>query len=350
MADTETPTPSAPVALFKKRGAKKTSNIRKRPSPPPANTSDDSGSEYSSADEAGHKIKRRRKNGVSVTAATTHRADLDSLQASKFAADRSSTIQISNDATKQSNWFEEGSSDRLSTAQLLGRRRNEPADTASSADAPPDGTYKGQSSYTNFITTNPDSLSRKNIGPIKAPTNLRTITLVDFAPDVCKDYKQTGFCGFGDSCKFLHAREDYKQGWELDRDWEIGTKGKKVAGRTVASVKRTGNAEEDQEAEDDALLEAIPFACFICREPYKYPVVTKCGHYFCEKCALERYRKTPACAACGSGTGGVFNGAKNLKKLLERKRERARIRREKAIAAGEEVSEAEEGEEEGGVV
>ena len=70
--------------------------------------------------------------------------------------------------------------------------------------------------------------------------------------------------------------------------------------------------------------------------------MTRCGHYFCEPCALQRYRRDPSCAACGAGTGGVFNSAKRLKKLLEKKRERAARRREAAIAAGEEVSDDEE--------
>lgn len=91
------------------------------------------------------------------------------------------------------------------------------------------------------------------------------------------------------------------------------------------------------------MLENIPFVCLICRGPYKAPVVTKCGHYFCEACALKRYRKDPGCAACGSGTNGVFNAAKRLQKLLDKKRERAARKRQEAIEAGEEVSE-EEGE------
>ena len=169
-------------------------------------------------------------------------------------------------------------------------------------------------------------------GPQKSSTNVRTITTTDFAPDVCKDYKQTGFCGFGDSCKFLHAREDYKQGWQLDRDWEINTKGKQQAGKTFSSAdrKRNGNAAAGTEEEDeDKMLESIPFACIICKSSYKNPIVTKCGHYFCESCALKRYRKDPSCAACGAGTGGVFNVAKKLNKLLERKREREEEKKEK---------------------
>lgn len=99
---------------------------------------------------------------------------------------------------------------------------------------------------------------------------------------------------------------------------------------------------DDDEEEEDAMLENIPFACIICREPYKSPVVTRCGHYFCEPCALKRYRKDPTCAACGSGTSGVFNSASRLKKLLDRKRARAAKKRQDAIDAGEEVSDEEE--------
>ena len=141
-------------------------------------------------------------------------------------------------------------------------------------------------------------------------------------------------------------REDFKQGWELDRDWDIGTKGKKISGRTVASANRSTRNEADDE-DDDALLESIPFACIICKKPYTNPVVTRCAHYFCEACALQRYRKSPSCAACGAGTGGVFNVAKKLKRLLERKRERAKKRRDQALERGEEVSEEESAEVEG---
>ncbi|KAL8936237.1 MAG: hypothetical protein Q9211_004283, partial [Gyalolechia sp. 1 TL-2023] len=149
---------------------------------------------------------------------------------------------------------------------------------------------------------------------------------------------------------FLHAREDYKQGWELDKEWEKvgpGARTKQKPGRKTASQRQGGDEAGEEEEDEDALLEGIPFACIICKEGYKDPIVTKCGHYFCEKCALQSYRRSPACAACGSGTGGVFNGAKGLRKLLERKRERARVRREKALENGEEVG-SEEDEEAGG--
>ncbi|MCJ1479623.1 RNA-splicing factor [Lambiella insularis] len=332
VADAPRPEEESAQPLFKKRASKK-SNMRKRvATPPPASDSSD----YSSSnDEEGHRIKRRRKIlGVTVSSEAPSKGSREHIEAPRFAADRSAHIESTNDATKQSNWFDEAGSGGMTGEDLLGKTRPRPE-----AENSGDGTYKGSSSYQSFIKKNPNAPS-KQVGPVKAPTNIRTITVTDFAPDVCKDYKQTGFCGFGDSCKFLHAREDYKQGWQLDKDWETVTKGKRIGGKTMSSRNKTG--EEDGSDDDDAVLEGIPFACIICKRPYTNPVITKCGHYFCEACALQRYRKTPSCAACGAGTGGVFNGAKNLRKLLDKKREREKKKKEKAVENGEEISEGDE--------
>ena len=54
-------------------------------------------------------------------------------------------------------------------------------------------------------------------GPLRANVNVRSTVRFDYQPDVCKDYKETGYCGYGDACKFVHDRSDYKSGWELER-------------------------------------------------------------------------------------------------------------------------------------
>ncbi|CAF1032610.1 unnamed protein product [Didymodactylos carnosus] len=54
---------------------------------------------------------------------------------------------------------------------------------------------------------------------VRAPAHLRASVRWDYEPDICKDYKETGYCGFGDSCKFLHDSSDYKHGWQLQREW-----------------------------------------------------------------------------------------------------------------------------------
>ncbi|KKY22899.1 putative pre-mrna-splicing factor cwc24 [Diplodia seriata] len=270
----------------------------------------DSGSDR----EDGRSVKRRKTGAVVNASSATQKSKYEVEGATKYAADTSATIADSNDATKQSNWTDE--------------------------DPGTDGTYKGQKNYSNFIQKNPDG---PKVGPVKPTnTNVRMVTLIDYAPDVCKDYKQTGFCGFGDSCKFLHAREDYAAGWKLDREWEINTKGKKTAGTVVASANRDSKTDDGEDEEEAKMLEKIPFACIICKKPYTQPVITNCGHYFCEKCALQRFRKNPSCAACGAGTGGRFNEAKNLKKLLEKKRDRDNRKKEKLREEGQEVSDNED--------
>lgn len=316
--------------VFKKRG--KTSNIKKRPATPP---SDSSGSEYSSEDESGHRVKRRRKGGITTSSLLQRGAKptSDLSKSTSFAGDRSATITKLDDATKESHWI------HLDNA--IDPNSKQPTKPPGSSLDQPSGSYKGSANYDNFIQKNPE---KKAVGPVRAPTNIRTITVTDFAPDVCKDYKQTGFCGFGDSCKFLHAREDYKQGWQLDKEWEKVTKGKPPPGTIISSANKTNLLDEDEDAAEEAKLENIPFACIICKEPYKHPIVTKCGHYFCEACALKRHKTKggKACAACGSDTGGTFAVAKNLRKLLDKKRERIRKRKEAAREAGEEVSSDEE--------
>ena len=293
--------PKPAVPLFKKRTGK--SSIRKRAAtPPPAS---DSSSYSSSEDESGARVKRRKKNTGAVTASSTNNTTSNTdFSATKYEAERNTTIKSSNDATKASNWYDENASDALSTKNLLGSTR---ADFGTGGEAG-DGTYRGLANATKFIQKNPDAPNRA-VGPVKAPTNIRTVTTIDFAADTCKDYKQTGFCGFGDSCKYVHAREDYKQGWQLDKEWENVTKGKKVAGTKLASADRKA---VDEEEVDDSMLENIPFACIICREKYKDPIMTRCGHYFCEACALKRYRKDPSCEACGSGTGGSVQCGEGL--------------------------------------
>ncbi|KAI3397307.1 hypothetical protein diail_10964 [Diaporthe ilicicola] len=331
---------AAPVAVFKKRGTKGKANFRKRPATPPPANSDSDDSDYSSAeDDQGRKVKRRKKNTGTVTVSSKDNpaADRD-VSASVFSADRSVPISDSNDATKQSNWYDEDTKDALSAKNLLGSTR------AMLGSQAPDGAYKGLANQTSFIQKNPNA-PKKTVGPIKAPTNIRTITVMDYAPDVCKDYKQTGFCGFGDNCKFLHSREDYKQSWALDKEWEDVTKGKKnLGGTVVASADRKNRTAEDDDEAEEALLENIPFVCLICRGPYKSPIITRCGHYFCEPCALNRYRRDPSCAQCSSGTNGAFNSGKRLQKLLDRKRERVAKRRQEAIERGEDVSSEDEGE------
>ncbi|XP_044522392.1 E3 ubiquitin-protein ligase RNF113A-like [Gracilinanus agilis] len=140
-------------------------------------------------------------------------------------------------------------------------------------------------------------------GPIRAPEHLRATVRWDYQPDICKDYKETGFCGFGDSCKFLHDRSDYKHGWQIERELDEG---------------RYGGVDEayDVSTGPDS---SLPNKCFICRQSFRSPVVTQCKHYFCEACALSHFRTSPRCYVCERQTHGVFNPARGLLDQLRRR-------------------------------
>ncbi|TKA63843.1 hypothetical protein B0A55_12259 [Friedmanniomyces simplex] len=309
MADTGPPT-------FKKR-TNKPSNIRKRPATPPPDDSASDSSTYTD-DEAsgGARLKRRKKEGVKVTG-SPRREPQNLSKTPAYAADRTSLLTANDDATKTSNWYTEAAH-AAEAARATARHARE------TQEQDHNGAYKGAGGYSNFIQKDREPGGGKQAGPVKAPTNVRTITVTDFAPDVCKDYKQTGFCGYGDGCKFLHAREDYKQGWQLDKEWEkVGGKNKK--GGTAKGGGGGGAGDDDAGLDDEEkMLEKIPFKCILCKGDYKRPVVTRCGHYFCESCAMARYMRgrKVQCANCGADTGGTFNVARKLNELLGRKRKR----------------------------
>lgn len=149
--------------------------------------------------------------------------------------------------------------------------------------------YKGIHGYTDYKAgfrreqTVSSEKAGGSHGPLRASAHIRTSARFDYQPDICKDYKETGYCGFGDACKFMHDRGDYKSGWQMEREWEDAEKTRK-RNLALGGDEMDDDVGGDQSDEEDNLL---PFACFICRQPFVDPVVTKCKHYFCEHCALK---------------------------------------------------------------
>jgi RING finger protein 113A len=169
-----------------------------------------------------------------------------------------------------------------------------------------DGIFRGDKVRNKFLA-----------GPIRAAAHVRVTARFDYQPDVCKDYKETGFCGYGDTCIYLHDRGDTVSGWQLERQWEEQQKLKKAKQEQEMNNFATGKFSV---SEDGALNvdDGIPFACHICREQFKEPVATNCLHYFCEPCIMNHVRTvSDACPVCGKDTGSVFNFPS---KLISKKR------------------------------
>ncbi|ONI03881.1 hypothetical protein PRUPE_6G288300 [Prunus persica] len=180
-----------------------------------------------------------------------------------------------------------------------------------------DKLYKGIHGYTDYkagfrreLTVASEKAGGSH-GPLRASAHIRATTRFDYQPDICKDYKETGYCGYGDSCKFMHDRGDYKSGWQMEREWD---EAEKIRKRNLA----LGEDDVDQTDEDDEDDEdgSLPFACFICRQPFVDPVVTKCNHYFCEHCALKHHSKNKKCFVCEKPTLGIFNTAHEIRKRM----------------------------------
>lgn len=196
--------------------------------------------------------------------------------------------------------------------------------------------YRGMGAYKSYITKDMAQVGANKFtgtqGPVRAPTFLRSICRFDYQPDICKDYKETGYCGYGDSCKFLHDRGDYKSGWQMEKEWDVQQLKKKkkledaiatfgddseVLDAGVSGKTKTNNDDEvDYSIPDDDSAD-LPFACFICRGDFADPVVTVCGHYFCGSCAIEHHKHDSKCNVCQKQTFGVFNKATKLIKKLK---------------------------------
>ncbi|KAJ3107162.1 hypothetical protein HDU96_007976 [Phlyctochytrium bullatum] len=198
-----------------------------------------------------------------------------------------------------------------------------------------EGLYQGLNGYKEYVNkkvekTTQSNASKLRAGPLKGLTNVRISCRFDYQQGICKDYKETGYCGFGDSCVFMHDRGDYKTGWQLDQEWDEMMKQK--AKERLNPSKDDEDAEEEIDEDDD-----IPFTCPICTSDFKHPVITKCQHYFCENCAIANHAKSSKCFVCATPTGGSFNAARDLlKKIADKKKsleERAKAVKERNVEA-----------------
>lgn len=175
--------------------------------------------------------------------------------------------------------------------------------------------YKGKDSYKDYKPLEENRYVNKlhRPGPKPPPSHIKMTTFFDYKPDLCKDYKETGYCGYGDTCKFVHDRTDYLSGWEIDRQWEKDQKNKNCF--------KEGDVDEGDETflikEDDKNEDEI---CPICKGDFVSPVLTICKHKFCDKCALEHYNKSVKCFVCRVDTRGIFNSFNfNSKRANRRK-------------------------------
>ncbi|KAA0151291.1 hypothetical protein FNF29_04766 [Cafeteria roenbergensis] len=103
--------------------------------------------------------------------------------------------------------------------------------------------YRGTDGYTDFRKrgsakdAKSAAMAAGTIGPLRAATTVRSTFVTDFQKGLCKDYFETGYCGFGDTCIYMHDRSSRRAGWQVDRDWEAS---QKLADRSTDDGYNTG--------------------------------------------------------------------------------------------------------------
>ena len=82
--------------------------------------------------------------------------------------------------------------------------------------------YRGENNYANHKLTTDDLENaeevykkRHSTGPSRGNNNVKNTCRFDFDKSLCKDWHDSGYCVFGNSCLYLHDRSNYKTGWEL---------------------------------------------------------------------------------------------------------------------------------------
>lgn len=254
----------------------KNKNIRKRTVDENEEGDEDNKTESSFA----HNAKRPSKadNKLFFSTGTSKKPESESAEESRnafFHYESSKVIQVQNDSKATATL--ETETDFSRDARAIRERALKQAEEAlkgknkASGD---DKLYKGINNYTDHRAgfRREQTLAAEKAGgahgPLRASAHIKVSTRFDYQPDICKDYKETGSCGYGDSCKFMHDRGDYKSGWQLEREYD---EMEKVRKRNLAMGVQDSEDDEDDKEEDD---DALPFACVICRQPFVDAVMT----------------------------------------------------------------------------
>lgn len=124
------------------------------------------------------------------------------------------SVDVSNKREEKVSFQPDSMVDELHQ-QLKHREQLFSASSNQAVDSDGDKIYKG------LISTK--SKKEELVKPVSAHIKQNFIT--DYQRDVCKDFLKHGYCGFGDTCKFIHVRDEYtKINKPVSKPWESAAK------------------------------------------------------------------------------------------------------------------------------
>eukprot|EP00971_Amphidinium_carterae_P242444 4814040-Amphidinium_carterae.1 len=176
-----------------------------------------------------------------------------------------------------------------------------------------EGVYRGLGGYKQYLDPSEGAIAAAKytglLGPLRNTlSNVRTTIRVEYwnassgtDGGICKDYKETGYCGFGDTCKYLHDRSDYKSGFQLDAEWEAKQKAAEEKKRRkwekrLQKVEEGGDASDSSVERDDD--DELPMECPKCSTAWEscssVPIKTVCGQ-LPDESSVRHSCDVPAC-------------------------------------------------------
>lgn len=176
--------PPSPRVPFFKKGKSRPSTSRKR-SPSPIHPTP------ASKSEVFHPSKKNRANLLSAgTKRTTSQRDDDDDNDNDLDNDKDGPdVKWTASGSHLNTALEIIAGDEVD-AILAKRARKDLADAADDEnERPDDGQYRGQQAYKSHLKKSKDLPKAMRVGPQRNTSTIRTVTIVDYQPDVCKDYK-----------------------------------------------------------------------------------------------------------------------------------------------------------------
>lgn len=180
------------VPFFKKKGKGRPTTTRKR-SASPESSKQQAGFGTASSSNKSEVVLPTRKGTTNLLSAGTKRTssqrdDVDDLDAPEKDGPDVKWTAAGSHANAALEILAGDEAEEL----LAKRRRKEKLDAGEEdEEIPDDGQYRGQSAYRAHIKKSTEVPKAMRVGPQRSTSTIKTVTIVDYQPDVCKDYKGT---------------------------------------------------------------------------------------------------------------------------------------------------------------
>lgn len=182
------------VPFFKKGKSRPANNRRRSPSPPssasPARAALAASSASGSSSQKSEVILPSRKQAANLLSAGTKRT---AAQREALDADEQNGPDVKWTAAGSHQHAAQEILDGDEAEEIMERRARKARIDAGEDDEDEgrvnDGMYHGQAGYKAHLVKSKDVPKAMRVGPQRNTSTIRTVTIVDYQPDVCKDYK-----------------------------------------------------------------------------------------------------------------------------------------------------------------